>query len=103
MATQIEVGDQYYLTRAQYEEKKAAGKLVVGAQYYITDEDYVKQDENGNVIIDGTLSVLGDGVTFGAEASTSGVVLGTSDWDIKIEDADLQTSLVAVLGSSIVV
>ena len=45
----------------------------------------------------------GDGVTFGAEASTSGVVLGTSDWDIKIEDADLQTSLVAVLGSSIIV
>ena len=44
----------------------------------------------------------GDGVTFGAEASTSGVVL-SSGWDIKIEDADLQTSLVAVLGSSIVV
>jgi hypothetical protein len=44
----------------------------------------------------------GDGVTFGAEASTSGVVL-SSGWDIKIEDADLQTSLVAVLGSSIIV
>jgi hypothetical protein len=102
MATQIEVGDQYYLTRAQYEEKKAAGKLVVGAQYYITDEDYVEQDENGNVIIDGTLSVLGDGVTFGAEASTSGVVL-SSGWDIKIEDADLQTSLVSVLGKEIIV
>ena len=43
----------------------------------------------------------GDGVTFGAEASTSGVVL-SSGWDIKIEDADLQTSLVAVLGSSII-
>ena len=48
-----------------------------------------------------TKTSSGDGVTFGAEASTSGVVL-SSGWDIKIEDADLQTSLVAVLGSSII-
>lgn len=46
MSTQINVGDQYYLTRSQYNARKNAGTLVVGAQYYITDEDYLLINNN---------------------------------------------------------
>ena len=58
MATTYNAKGKVFLTKSQFDARKAAGTLQTGIEYMITDSDYTPYDDSLKGIIDGSITEL---------------------------------------------